>query len=217
MTLGRGLAMVRPRFRQGVEDGVNSEDRALFRQAMAGVEPLEPTPRVAVRRDGDSPLATAARREAAVAEQGRSSPLGGGEVPLLDAHYPLEFRRVGVQHGVFRKLKQGRYATEGRLDLHRMTVARAREEVYDFICEAARLDLRCLLIVHGRGSHSGSGPAVLKSHVNQWLPELESVQAFVSARPGDGGTGAVYVLLRKSPRARERNRLLFSRGRQAFP
>src|SRR5690625_834756 len=91
--------MVRPKFRQGVEDGVNSEDRALFRQAMAGVEPLEPTPRVAVRRDGESPLATAARREAAVAEQGRSSPLGGGEVPLLDAHYPLEFRRVGVQHG----------------------------------------------------------------------------------------------------------------------
>lgn len=196
---------------------VSREDRDLFLREMQDVQRIRPSRQVVIHRETDSALAQAARREAAVAEAGEVNFLALSQVELLDSHCPLEFKRPGLQHGVFRKLKQGRYTVDARLDLHRMTVEQAREEVFGFIREAQQYDLRSLMIVHGRGSHSRSGPAILKSHVNQWLPEFEEVQAFVSAQPRDGGVGAVYVLLKKTTRARERNRIRFSRGRTLAP
>jgi DNA-nicking Smr family endonuclease len=40
---------------------------------------------------------------------------------------------------------------------------------------------------------------VLKGKVNHWLQQRDEVLAFCSARPVDGGTGAVYVLLKRAP------------------
>ena len=51
-------------------------------------------------------------------------------------------------------------------------------------------------IIHGKGYRSGARGPILKSAVNDWLRRDMDVMAFVSARPIDGGTGAVYVLLR---------------------
>lgn len=197
---------------------MGSEDRDLFRREMQGVKRLRRSDRVPIRREEVSGLAAAARRDAAVAERAAERNfLSLDHVEQLDPYYPLEFKRAGVQHGVFRKLKQGRYSVDARLDLHRMSAERARHEVFEFIHDAYRYDLRTVMIVHGRGSHSGAGPALLKSYVNKWLPEFEQVQAFVSAQPRHGGVGAVYVLLKKSPRAREHNRDHFNRGRVPPP
>jgi DNA-nicking Smr family endonuclease len=132
---------------------------------------------------------------------------------MLDPYYPLEFKRAGVQNGVFRKLKQGKYPMDARLDLHRMTVERAREEVFGFIREALAYDLRNVMIVCGRGTHNNSPEAILKSYVNKWLPEFEEVLAFCSAVPQHGGTGAVYIMLKKSERRSQENRVQFNRGR----
>ena len=118
-----------------------------------------------------------------------------------------------MQHGVFRKLKQGKYAMDARLDLHRMTVEKAREEVFCFIREAMAYDLRNVMIVSGRGNHSNSPEAILKSYVNKWLPEFEEVLAYCSAVPHHGGTGAVYIMLKKSERRSQENRTEFNRGR----
>jgi DNA-nicking Smr family endonuclease len=57
---------------------------------------------------------------------------------------------------------------------------------------------------------------VLKGFVNQWLRDLDPVQAFHSARPEHGGTGAVYVLLAKSEAKKQENRERFMRGRVPF-
>ena len=195
---------------------MGDDDDDLFQQEMHGVQRIPVPQRTLIRRDQVSALSVAARREAAVtAPEADRNFLALDTVELLDPYYPLEFKRPGVQHGVFRKLKQGRYPMDARLDLHRMTAEQARREVFGFIREAQRYELRSLLIVHGKGTHTQSGPALLKSYVNKWLPEFEEVQAYVSAQPRDGGVGAVYVLLKKSPRARERNREHFSRGRTA--
>ena len=43
--------------------------------------------------------------------------------------------------------------------------------------------------------------------------ELEIVQAFHSAQPQHGGTGAAYVLIRKSEEQKRENREKFSKGR----
>lgn len=189
-------------------------EEELFRQELAGVRQLRQQPRVELNRSPVSELAVAARREAAVRVSERDANfLALDHVELLDPWYPLEFRRPGVQHGVFRKLKQGKYPMDARLDLHRMTAEQARQEVFGFIREAHAYDLRNVLIVPGRGSHSRSAEALLKSYVNKWLPEFEEVQAFCSAQPQHGGTGAVYVMLAKSERKKEQNRVQFARGR----
>jgi DNA-nicking Smr family endonuclease len=194
----------------------NAADDTLFRAEVGDVQPLQVERRVALNRSPISGLAAAVRREAAVREL---SPYENflvlGEIELIDPYYPLEFRRAGVQHGVFRKLKQGKYPMDARLDLHRMTVERARDEVFAFIREAVAYELRNVLIVPGRGSHSRAAEAVLKSYLNRWLPDFEDVQAFCSAQPQHGGTGAVYVMLKKSERQRQQNREQFNKGRVA--
>lgn len=193
---------------------VEDQEDKLFRDEMRGVARLRSPARVALARGEDSPLARDARRAAAVAALERDTNFLSSEChQLLDPWYPLEYRREGVQLGVFKKLKQGRYQVDARLDLHRMTVEQARTQVFDFLRQARAYDLRTVMIVHGKGTHSGSPAAILKSFVNQWLPAIDEVQAYASAQPRDGGLGAVYVLLRKGDKARQANRERVTKGR----
>ncbi|MFA7553736.1 MAG: DNA endonuclease SmrA [Spongiibacteraceae bacterium] len=202
---------------------VNDEEIDLFLQEMGDVKPLQLQPKVAIKRSTHSELALEARRQAATQEVVKdSNHLSSDHVDLLDPYYVLEFKRAGVQNGVFRKLKQGRYTQEARLDLHRMTVAAARKEVFEFVKECSSYDLRSLIIVHGKGNHGqrshqspkgDTAAALLKSYVNKWLPDLAEVQAYCSAQPQHGGVGAVYVLLRKSEKKKQENRDRITRGR----
>jgi DNA-nicking Smr family endonuclease len=107
---------------------------------------------------------------------------------------------------VFRKLRLGQYPIEARLDLHRMTVEEARREVFAFINDCVRYGLRSVIILHGKGERNPDGIAQLKSYLAKWLPELDSVLAFHSAQKHHGGTGAVYVMVRKSERDKQHNR-----------
>lgn len=197
---------------------MSDADDKLFREELAGVAPLDAPARVPLNRSPVSELAVSARRAAAVQELDvERNFLGLDYVDMLDPYYPLDFKRPGVQHGVYRRLKQGKYPMDARLDLHRMTVEVARDELFQFIRDALRYDLRNVLLVPGRGSHSNSQEAILKSYVNKWLPEFEEVQAFCSAVPAHGGTGAVYVMLKKSEQRKQENRDRFNRGRVPEP
>lgn len=191
-----------------------SDEDDLFKIAMSGVKPLKQTKKITRKKPAHSELVTQARRQSAQQQTVKDENyLTGGEVEILDAFYPLSFRRDGVQHGVFRKLKQGKYQQEARLDLHRRTVEQARIEVFDFIHQCYAYNLRVVVIVHGRGTHSQSQQALLKSYVNKWLPEINEVQAFCSANPSHGGLGAVYVQLKKSESLKQNNRERITRGR----
>ncbi|HEY3698731.1 MAG TPA: DNA endonuclease SmrA [Spongiibacteraceae bacterium] len=193
---------------------MSDADDKLFRDELQGVQPLQAPAKIALNRSPVSALATAARREAALRDlDAERNFLTLDHVEMLDPYYPLDFKRAGVQHGVYRKLRQGKYAMDARLDLHRMTAERAREEVFQFIREALVYDLRNVLIVPGRGSHNQAQEAILKSYLNKWLPEFDAVQAFCSAIPAHGGTGAVYVMLKKSEKRKQENRDRFNRGR----
>lgn len=195
---------------------MSEEDEVdLFKSEMGDVKPLASQAKVRLNKQSVSEQTLEARRQAATETTAKDkNHLTADHVELLDPFYPLEFKRAGVQNGVFRKLKQGKYPSEARLDLHKMTVERARAEVFDFINQAVEYDLRNIMIVHGKGSHGDSGKALLKSYVNKWLPELEPVQAFASAQPQHGGLGAVYILLRKTENKKQENRDRFSRGRR---
>jgi DNA-nicking Smr family endonuclease len=83
----------------------------------------------------------------------------------------------------------------------------AREALMAFVLESVRKGRRAILIVHGRGRGSPGGMPVLKHATAHWLSHGTTsgyVLAFSTARPADGGAGAMYVLLR-----RERGRARF--------
>ena len=120
-----------------------------------------------------------------------------GRARVLDVETgdSLNFRRPGVQDGVLRKLRRGQYRLESEIDLHGLTLREAKAELRVFLARAIARQLRCVRIVHGKGLGSGPRGPVLKHAVNGILQRTDLVVAFCSARPVDGGTGAIYVLL----------------------
>lgn len=122
--------------------------------------------------------------------------LTSNEVEAVAPEAVLSYKLDGVQPAVFKLLRQGKYGYDYHLDLHRKTVSEARAEVYNLLKYADANQYRTLLLTHGKGSKSNP-PARLKSYVNYWLRQVDIVIAFHSATPKHGGTGSVYVLLKK--------------------
>lgn len=179
-----------------------------FREAMEGVAPLEQKKIAHARPRPEATRAQLERREAALGERKpKVDPnyLTLGEVPLLHPRETLEWKKDGVQHEVFRRLRAGKYPIEGELDLHRHTVKEARAALFAFVNRALAQGWRTVLVSHGRGERSPT-PGRIKSYVAFWLTQIPEVIAFHSAVPQQGGTGSVYVMLKKSAEARERAR-----------
>jgi DNA-nicking Smr family endonuclease len=183
------------------------EERLKFLEEMKDVAPIRRPDRADVQPARELTPGHLMRQRAAVMEPQRDlNPLTSEHVEMLGPHDELSFKRDGVQNGVFKKLRLGQYSLEARLDLHRKTVEQARQEVFNFIRDCLRYELRSVLILHGKGERNPGGVALIKSHLAKWLPELPDVMAFHSAQRQHGGTGAVYVMLRKSKEARQHNR-----------
>lgn len=173
-------------------------DEDFFREQMDGVTPHIPArnqQRVARANEASKPdLAQQAARQAALESvEGDGNPLADNFIPDVEPHAILEYARPGVQHGVLKKMRLGKYPVDARLDLHKHTIEQARTAVYQFSQDCLRYDVRTALIVHGKGQK-----AVIKSCVNYWLRHLDDVLAFHTAQKQHGGSGAVYVLFRKS-------------------
>lgn len=114
-----------------------------------------------------------------------------------DCDVILGFDRPGLQKAVLKKLRQGKMPIEASIDLHGLTAEQARNAMIEFMDYCYQQQFKVVCIVHGKGFGSSSKKPVIKPLVNKWLQELHEVLAFSSAQPKDGGTGAVYVLLRK--------------------
>jgi DNA-nicking Smr family endonuclease len=115
---------------------------------------------------------------------------------LLHADAELSFRRPGVGPDVLRKLRRGEWVIQHELDLHGARVDEARELLAIFLREAIKRGLRCVRVVHGKGLGSKDRQPVLKGKVRVWLAQRDEVIAFCQARPAEGGSGALVVLLR---------------------
>ena len=173
---------------------VSEQDLALLRRAMVGVEPLR-RDRIAPfpRRPRPIPVQTMMDEEQVLEDM-----LSGDFEPAeMETGEELLFARPGLQHNVLRKLRRGRYSVGAELDLHGKTVAEARLALNEFTRRARAGGTRCVRIIHGKGNRSLGQRPVLKGKVDHWLRLHDEVLAFCSALPVDGGTGAVYVLLRR--------------------
>lgn len=185
----------RPKTPLATRDNPAAEED-LFRRAMAGARPL--------RIDVVEPPR---KRPKAVA---RFSRLDEQRVLLesLEAEphamesengSALSYRRPSVSLKTMRRLARGGISVQGEIDLHGLSATEASEALKDFIERSLLRGHTCIRIVHGKGLRSGRKGPVLKQSVDHWLRRWEPVLAFVSARQVDGGTGAVYVLLKKYP------------------
>ncbi len=176
-------------------------DRAAFLEAVGEVAPVRagkskappPPPRTAdqvrIATDEDEALARLAELVA-----------GEGEFDLADTEEFIEGAVHGFDERVRRKLRAGAFATQAHLDLHGLGRDEARAALERFVQQSKLQGHRCVLVVTGRGLHSRDQVPVLKAGVQGWLSRgrlARHVLAFCTARPQDGGAGALYVLLRR--------------------
>ena len=168
-------------------------DREAFLRAMEDVRPLdfdgiEPHQ----NRPRPFPHSTLADEQQVLADL-----LSDGFHPEdLETGEDLHYIGEGVQHQVARKLRRGGFSVGAELDLHGFTAESARLALQQFINQARHRGITCVRIIHGKGLRSSNRGPVLKHRVNHWLRQRADVLAFSSARPHDGGTGAIYVLLK---------------------
>ncbi|TFH85924.1 DNA mismatch repair protein MutS [Billgrantia azerbaijanica] len=176
------------------------DDISAFRQALrdAGVRPIESNRADPGRSRREDPAAAARRAAAeATADSTTSSRTSDGRVEPVRPSEPLDFALPDLPWRTRSQLKRGQIAWEAGLDLHGYTLDEARDELESFLRDAVGQRQRCVLVVHGKAWGTSADYPVIKSHVNAWLREWPGVLAFCSAREADGGTGAVYVLLRR--------------------
>ncbi len=175
----------------------NDDNFDLFKAEMSDVEP-HISDNAHIKTAFQTSYAHKVRQLAAVeVSVADRNTLTSDHVEILKSNDILAFKRDGVQHGVYKKLRMGKYQVDARLDLHKKTIEEARKDVFQFIEDCIRYELRTILILHGKGDRNPEKKALIKSYVAKWLPELNGVLAFHSAQPFHGGTGAVYVLLKK--------------------
>jgi DNA-nicking Smr family endonuclease len=174
---------------------VPAEDIELFRKTVGKVKPLRHDRYVPAPRRRPARARFAWEDRLALTEESLAGAPGDARVAGDEA---LAHRRPGVPDGVLRKLRRGEYAVEDEIDLHGLTEAQAKRALHGFLAAALARHLRCVGIIHGKGRRSGDSGPVLKQLVSDMLRRSPTIVAYVSARPADGGTGAVYVLLSSS-------------------
>ena len=188
------------------EKASQTNEAELFDQAMQGVAPLTHD-RVTPEPGDPRTLIRAMRAHLRNEEQEVLAELdalvkGRARFDITSTGEYVEGHVASIDPVIMKRLKDGEVALQGHLDLHGLTREEARQALDTFILNAVALGERCLLVIHGRGLKSPEGP-VLKEAVITWLTTgrlSHHVLALCSARACDGGTGALYVLLRKRPK-----------------
>lgn len=173
----------------------SDEEMALFRAEVSDVSPLQQQRQAPHRRPLPARPLQRELDEAQVIDDMLSDTIDPAE---METGEELIYCRPGLQHNVLKKLRRGQYTIEAELDLHGMRASEARQALGSFLQQALAFGIKTVRIVHGKGNGSLNKKPVLKGKVNHWLRQRIEVLAFCSARQVDGGTGAVYVLLRRN-------------------
>ena len=171
----------------------DEDPAALFRSAIGEVKPLRKPAAAPPPTPKPKPRARMAERDDQEA-RGEFARLLRDSSPL-EAGDTASYRRDTLPARMFQRLKRGQYSVQDELDLHGATVAQAETLLRQFLLEAHAHEHGCVRIIHGKGLQSDGGAPVLKNLVDRLLRQRNDVLAFHSAPAGQGGTGAVLVLL----------------------
>ena len=170
------------------------DEQDLFQQEMASVKPLV--------QERSHPIANTIEPEPIIQEKDDKYSFDSlyseeFEPKTIGNEEAISFQRSGVQDRLFKQLRQGQLTLDAELDLHGMTIPIAHQQLAEFIDECRKQNIRCIRIIHGKGWGSKDNKPVLKTKLNAWLQHEENVLAFCSTPIESGGTGAVFVLLRR--------------------
>ena len=174
----------------------HEDDSGLFRRLMGDIEPLEQdkrAPNYKPKPPAKARFKTADER--AVLEESLDIDIDEIETGSGES---IQFKRPTVGRRTMRKLARGSFSVQSEIDLHGMTVPEAKVCLREFVKDASLRGLTCIRVIHGKGIGSGERGPILKSKVNNWLRRWDEILAFVSTKQVHGGTGAVYVLLKKA-------------------
>ena len=174
----------------------NSDDARLFRDAIGNVRPLRRVAPTPPRRPKPEPRAAQSESdEARVRDELLANAFDPATIEVGDE---IHYLKTGQPQRLLKELRRGRFSVRAEIDLHEMTIPVAREAVRAFLDDAIARGEYCVRIIHGKGLRSrGDGP-VLKRMTATLLSRRKDVLAYASARPAQGGTGAVIVLLARA-------------------
>jgi len=163
------------------------EDSELFRSTVGEVKPLADQNRTMPQNRKRKPVAHDPVPVSAIPDT--FSDHGAEEAPA-------EYLKNGLSRMVLRKLRRGYWPVQDSLDLHGNKRDAARKSLQEFLQEAIRREMRCVLVIHGKGMNSKEGEAVLRKLARHWLTQHPRVLGYSDAALGQGGSGAALVLLK---------------------
>lgn len=162
----------------------DNEDHDLWQHVTQSVKPLK-RDRAAKGVDAKPPSKSTLKRQHTPVTQS-SLPSGKPE------HKP---ERVNPQ--TLKRLQRGHVSVDKTIDLHGMTQTKAHQALQKFLLRCHVDDVRRVLVITGKGK---DGAGVLRHAVPRWLhesPLSKIVLSLHEAAPEHGGSGALYVLLRR--------------------
>lgn len=177
------------------QERIRRNEENLFKRAVGAVQPIPAQPRVSLSGQPKPPVAAQKILDDQSALQESLSD-EFDVASLLDTDDALSFRRMGIGTDITKKLRTGYWSVQAELDLHGLRRDAARECLSAFLKDACKSGMRCVRVIHGKGLGSPGRKPVLKSKVQAWLAQKEEILAFVQAKPTQGGSGALIVLLK---------------------
>lgn len=174
-------------------DNAPVSEYELFRSAVAGVKPIANNNRHFFRGERPRPVPLQSLRDQREVLADSLSDF----IPYdIEHDINTSFLRNGLPKQTLRKLQARSWTIQAHLDLHGLTSDEAREQLVTFLDNCRKRHCRCVRIIHGKGLRSKNREPVLKHKVRSWLMQRDEILAFCEARPVDGGSGAVLVLLK---------------------
>lgn len=181
-----------------IPDLPGDDAAALFRRAAGPVTPLADKNQAALNKP--LPAARPRPREEVEALAAAPAPAHPPLSDRADTAAEGEHLRPGAPGRLLADLRRGRIPVETEIDLHGYTRDEARDFLSTALARCGRRGQRCLRVIHGKGLSSPGGESLLKNLTRNWLAQHPEVLAFCEAKPADGGSGALLVLLRNPRR-----------------
>lgn len=180
--------------------GLSPDEAALWERVAATVVPLNPV------RKAKPVLA-----EPVIVQAPAKPKAIKGRVPAPPPPSPSPVARPLQSHGLDaswdRKLARGAIVPDVTIDLHGMNLDAAHGRLNGGIAQALAMGSRVILLIagkprpHDERDARGSQRGVIRAKLLDWLahsPHARSIAAVRPAQPRHGGSGAVYIVLRKA-------------------
>jgi DNA-nicking Smr family endonuclease len=176
--------------KRGGSKGIEPADQALWEAVKKSVKPLRKPKSRALK----PAVSAATPGDAGALKQAKppKSPVATAAIPTVPKPPPL----ANLDRRTRSRVARGSIEIDARLDLHGLTLERARSRLKSFLASAQARGARLVLVITGKG-----GTGALRRETPFWLssPELRpTVIGFEEAAQHHGGAGALYVRIRRA-------------------